>query len=202
MGAREDPARPRAPGPRPRPGGARAGGGRRAVGAVEEDAGGRVGGAGVCLCGGGLRAIGFTGREGGAELAVPAETAAGAELIVVRPARGCWPARVARPRLLPGEPVHVTCERVITTFPGFPERALDSWGARAMGVDRLPPTHRGDGIRIALIDSGVSFGHPDLAGRIADGRDVVGEDDKSWREDLIGSGTHQAVLIAGRDDGS
>src|SRR5260370_1273518 len=40
------------------------------------------------------------------------------------------------------------------------------------------------------------------AGRIADGRDVVGEDDKSWREDLIGSGTHQAVLIAGRDDGS
>jgi subtilisin family serine protease len=43
---------------------------------------------------------------------------------------------------------------------------------------------------------------PTFAGRIADGRDVVGEDDKSWREDPIGTGTHQAVLIAGRDDGS
>jgi subtilisin len=170
--------------------------------AVDDDGGRPVEGAAVCLFGGGLPAIGFTGPDGRAELAVPAETAAGAELLVVRPARGCWPARVARPRLLAGEPVRVTCERVITTFPGFPERALVSWGARAMGFDRLPPTHRGDGIRIALIDSGVSFGHPDLAGRIADGRDVVGEDDKSWREDLIGSGTHQAVLIAGSDDGS
>jgi subtilisin family serine protease len=71
-----------------------------------------------------------------------------------------------------------------------------------MGFDRLPPTHRGDGIRIAIVDSGVAAEHPDLTGRIADGRDVVGEDDKSWREDPIGTGTHQAVLVAGRDDGS
>ncbi len=175
---------------------------QRAVVAVDDDGGRPVEGAAVCVFGGGLPAIGFTGPDGRAELAVPAGTAASAELLVVRPARGCWPARLTRPRLLPGETVHVTCERVTTTFPDFPGRALDSWGARAMGFDQLPPTHRGHGIRIALIDSGVSFGHPDLAGRIADGRDVVGEDDKSWREDLIGSGTHQAVLIAGRDDGS
>jgi subtilisin family serine protease len=169
---------------------------------VDDDGGRPVEDAAVCLFGRGLPAIGFTGPDGRVELAVPAETAAGAELLVVRPARGCWPARLSRPLLHPGEPVRVTCERVITTFPDFPERSLDSWGARAMGFDRLPPTHRGDGIRIAIIDSGAAAGHPDLAGRIADGRDVVGEDDKSWREDLIGTGTHQAVLIAGRDDGS
>jgi subtilisin family serine protease len=170
--------------------------------AVDDDGGRPVEGAAVGLFGHGLPAIGFTGPDGRAELAAPVETAVGAELLVVRPARGCWPARVSRPRLVPGEPVRISCERVITTFPDFPERALDSWGARAMGFDRLPPTHRGDGIRIALIDSGVASGHPDLANRIADGRDVVGEDDKSWREDPIGTGTHQAVLIAGRDDGS
>ena len=170
--------------------------------AVEDDGGRPVEGATVGLFGHGLPAIGFTGPDGRAELCAPVKTAAGAELLVVRPARGCWPARVSRPRLVPGEPVRISCERVITTFPDFPERALDSWGARTMGFDRLPPTHRGDGIRIALIDSGVAFGHPDLANRIADGRDVVGEDDKTWREDTIGTGTHQAVLIAGRDDGT
>jgi subtilisin len=170
--------------------------------AVDDDGGRPVPDAAVCLFGRGLPAMGFTGADGRVELAVAAETAAGAELLLVRPARGCWPARVVRPRLLPGKPVRVVCERVITTFPDFPERALDSWGARVMGFDRLPPTHRGDGIRIAIVDSGVAAGHPDLTHRIADGRDVVGEDDKSWQEDPIGTGTHQAVLIAGRDDGS
>jgi subtilisin family serine protease len=71
-----------------------------------------------------------------------------------------------------------------------------------MGFDRLPPSHRGDGVKIAVLDSGAAASHPDLTGRIADGRDVIGEDDKSWREDSIGTGTHQAVLIGGRDDGS
>ncbi len=170
--------------------------------AVDNDGGRPVPDAAVCLFGRGLPAIGFTGADGRVELAAPAETAAAAELLLVRPARGCWPARVVRPRLLPGKQVSVVCERVITTFPDFPERALDSWGARVMGFDRLPPTHRGDGIRIAIVDSGVAAEHPDLTRRIADGRDVVGEDDKSWQEDPIGTGTHQAVLIAGRDDGS
>lgn len=179
--------------------------------AVGDDGGRPVPDAAVCLFGRGLPAIGFTGADGRAELTAPAETAAAAELLLVRPARGCWPARVVRPRLLPGKlggaagsglRASVVCERVITTFPDFPEHALDSWGARVMGFGRLPPTHRGDGIRIAIIDSGVAAEHPDLIGRIADGRDVVGEDDKSWREDPIGTGTHQAVLIAGRDDGS
>jgi subtilisin len=170
--------------------------------AVGDDGGRPVPDAAVCLFGRGLPAIGFTGTDGRVELAAPAETAAAAEFLLVRPARGCWPARVVRPQLLSGKPVSVVCERVITTFPEFPERALDSWGARAMGFDRLPPTHRGDGIRIAIVDSGVAAEHPDLTRRIADGRDVVGEDDKSWREDPIGTGTHQAVLIAGRDDGS
>lgn len=174
---------------------------RRIVVAVEDDGGHSVEDAMVCLTGQGLPAIGFTGSNGRAELTVAAETAAAPELLVVHPPRGCWPARTVRPQLPPGGPVTVRCERIITTFPGFPDRPLASWGAHVMGFDMLPPNLRGQGIRIALIGSGAAAGHPDLAQRLADGRDVVGEDDKSWREDLIGTGTHQAVLIAGRDDG-
>src|SRR5215472_11277640 len=169
---------------------------------VRDDRGRPVEHAAVSVLCPGFPAIGFTAADGQAELVLPAGAAANTTVMLVRPARGCWPTRINRPGLTPGVPVAVVCHRITTTYPDFPERALDSWGARAMGFDRLPPTHRGDGIRIALIDSGVASGHPDLANRIADGRDVVGEDDKSWREDPIGTGTHQAVLIAGRDDGS
>jgi subtilisin family serine protease len=100
-------------------------------------------------------------------------------------------------------PTRLVCTRITTTFPDFPERALDSWGARVMGFGRIPPTYRGRGIRIALIDSGVAIGHPDLAGRIEHGHDLIGRDvEKGWQEDMIGTGTHHATLIAGRDDGA
>src|SRR5215472_18395933 len=174
----------------------------RVVVAVDDDGGHPVENAAVCLTGQGLPAIGFTGSNGRAELAVTAETAAAPDLLVVQPGRGCWPARVVGPHVRAGEPLSVRCERIITTFPGFPDRPLASWGAQVMGFDMLPPNLRGQGIRIALIGSGAAAGHPDLSQRLTFGRDVVGEDDKSWREDLIGTGTHQAVLIAGRDNGS
>jgi len=175
---------------------------QRVVVTVEDDGGHPVEEAAICLSGRGLPAFGFTGDDGRAELTVAAETAAAPELLVVRPARGCWPARVIRPDLVAGEPVSVRCERIVTTFPGFPDRPLSSWGAQVMGFGMLPPTHRGQGVKIAIIGSGAAATHPGLAGRLADGRDVVGEDDKTWREDLIGTGTHQAVLIGGKDDES
>jgi subtilisin family serine protease len=169
---------------------------------VEDDGGHPLNGAAVCLSGQGLPAMGFTGADGRAELTVAAETASGPELLFVRPARGCWPARVIRPHLPAGEAVTVRCDRIVTTFPGFPDRALRSWGAEVMGFGMLPPTHRGQGVKVALIGSGAAATHPDLVSRLAHGRDVVREDDKTWREDLIGTGTHQAVLIGGQDDGT
>jgi subtilisin len=175
---------------------------QRVVIVVEDDGGHPVDDAAVCLSGPGLPALGFTGADGRAELTVAAETAAGPELLVVRPARDCWPARVIRPQLSEGEPTSVRCERIVTTFPGFPGRPLSSWGSKVMGFDMLPPTHRGQGIRMAIIGSGAAANHPDLAGRLAGGRDLVGHDDETWRADPIGTGTHQAVLIAGKDDGT
>jgi subtilisin len=169
---------------------------------VRDDGGRPVEHAAVSVLCPGFPAIGFTAADGQAELVLPAGAAASATVMLVRPARGCWPTRIIRPELTPGVPVAVVCHRITTTYPDFPEHALDSWGARAMGFDRLPPTHRGSGVRVALVGSGVAEGHPDLADRIAGGRDVVGEDDKSWRRDLLGTGTHEAVLIAGRDDGA
>lgn len=146
----------------------------------------------------------FTDADGQATLTITPTTLAAAQALEVRPARSCWPAMLYQPlaqQVRDGK-VAVTCVRITTTIPDFPERALESWGARAMGFTRLPPTYRGHGARIVLIGSGATAGHPDLSGQLEHGRDILGHDEKSWQEDLIGTGTHYATLIAGRDDGT
>jgi subtilisin len=168
---------------------------------VLDDGAHPIEGATITVDDSGSPVTGFTGSNGRAEITVTPETVTSSTAIEIHPPRGCWPVRVHRPLLDQGGPVRVICTRITTTFPGFPERALDSWGARVMGFGRLPPTYRGSGVRIALIDSGVATGHPDLSGRIGHGRDLIGRDEeKGWQEDLIGTGTHHATLIAGRED--
>ncbi|WP_171075410.1 S8 family serine peptidase [Nonomuraea basaltis] len=144
----------------------------------------------------------FTAADGRAEMRLPIEVLHDAAAMIVTPPRGCWPTRVNRPRLTSDGPNVAVCTRITTTNPEFPDRPIDSWGTRVMGFDRLPPTHRGHAVRVALIDSGAAAGHPDLADRIPGGRDVIRQDDKTWQDDLVGTGTHHAVLIAGRDDGT
>jgi subtilisin family serine protease len=160
----------------------------------------------VTIVGSGLPVTGFTGPDGRAEITAAPETLITPATLEIRPPRGCWPTRVRRPLLdRDGKDgtVRVICSRITTTHPEFPERALDSWGARVMGFGALPPTYRGSGVRVALIDSGVAIGHPDLAGQVKHGRDLIGRDaEKGWQEDLVGTGTHYATLIASRDDGT
>jgi subtilisin family serine protease len=160
-------------------------------------------GAAVAIADSGFPATTFTGPDGRAEITVTPQALTAATAIEVHPPRGCWPVRVRRPLFGTADPVRVICTRITTTYPDFPERALDSWGARVMGFGWLPPTYQGSGVRVALIGSGAAIGHPDLSGQIEHGRDLIGRDEeKGWQEDLIGTGTHYATLIAGRDDGT
>jgi hypothetical protein len=144
----------------------------------------------------------LAGTDGRTEITVTPEMLAAPTAVEIHPPRGCWPVRVHRPLVNQASPTRVVCTRITTTYPEFPERALDSWGARVMGFGRLAPTYRGNGVRIALIDSGAAAGHPDLSGQLEHGRDLIGQDEKGWQEDLIGTGTHHATLIGGRDDGT
>lgn len=56
--------------------------------------------------------------------------------------------------------------------------------------------YRGDGIRIAIVDTGIDAGHADFAGRITAGASFIGGD----YSDENGHGTHVASIAAG--DGS
>lgn len=66
--------------------------------------------------------------------------------------------------------------------------ASRAWQAAALYRGTLPP------VRVAVIDSGVDAGHPDLAGRVLDGRNYVSPGLPP--ADDFGHGTHVAGLIA------
>ncbi|GIJ26061.1 serine protease [Micromonospora qiuiae] len=52
----------------------------------------------------------------------------------------------------------------------------------------------GQGVRVAVLDSGVDAAHPDLTGRVAEARNFTEEADPG---DIVGHGTHVASIIAG-----
>src|SRR5262249_48170417 len=86
-------------------------------------------------------------------------------------------------------------------YPELEQRQQYGWGQQAMRLDRLPPTFRAFGVKIALIGSGVSAEHPDLKQRVRSGMDLVHGTDEGWAKDEVGTGTHAAGVIAGADTG-
>jgi hypothetical protein len=63
---------------------------------------------------------------------------------------------------------------------------------KAIGADQLPTGIDGRGVKVAIIDTGVDYLHPDLKGKIAHKKDVTGG--KSFQYDL--HGTALAGIIA------
>jgi hypothetical protein len=70
---------------------------------------------------------------------------------------------------------------------------------------RLRPAHRwatGRGVKVAVIDTGVDYGHPDLAGRIARTGNFVAGDGGAGRGDIHGTAVAGVVAaVAGNDLG-
>lgn len=76
--------------------------------------------------------------------------------------------------------------------PGLP----DQWGLKKTGFRAAWDATRGGGARIAVVDSGVAAGHPDLSGKVVAQRDFVNED--GIADDDLGHGTHVAGIAAAR----
>ena len=75
-----------------------------------------------------------------------------------------------------------------------PVRELQ-WHLTALGIDQAHRLSQGDGVVVAVIDTGVSP-HRDLDGQLLPGKDYEGTTD--GREDLDNHGTGVAALIAAR----
>jgi subtilisin family serine protease len=68
------------------------------------------------------------------------------------------------------------------------------WGLDTIEADPAHATSTGAGAVVAVVDSGVFAGHPDLAGRLRPGRDIVQDD--ATPQDGDGHGTHVTGVIA------
>lgn len=68
------------------------------------------------------------------------------------------------------------------------------WGLFAVRADAAHTVTRGEGVTVAVIDSGADLAHPDLAARLVPGPDLV--DGDSVPADLNGHGTHVAGIVA------
>lgn len=66
--------------------------------------------------------------------------------------------------------------------------------------NKVWPVSQGEGVVVAVIDSGVLAGHQDLTGQVLAGVDLTGEQ-SDGRLDKVGHGTGMASLIAGHGHG-
>lgn len=82
---------------------------------------------------------------------------------------------------------------------GDPPPTEAPWPLRRLDPRSVWPLSRGDGVRVAVIDSGVSATHPVLKGKVLPGRDF-GLPNHAGQCDENGHGTMVAAIIAGRDD--
>ncbi|MEU0806752.1 S8 family serine peptidase [Streptomyces sp. NPDC005970] len=158
-------------------------------------------GAGVFLIGASWPVQGITGADGTARLALATETAQSLQALYVRPASGYVDRWIHRPDLSATQENLVTLTPLTKAYPGLEERQQYGWGQQAMRLDRLPPTFRGFGVKVAVIGSGVAAEHPDLKDRVRSGVDPVGGTERGWAHDAIGTGTHAAGVIAAADTG-
>ncbi|MFI9394425.1 type VII secretion-associated serine protease mycosin [Streptomyces bauhiniae] len=75
------------------------------------------------------------------------------------------------------------------------------WGLTALHLDEAWRTTQGQGVTVAVLDTGVEDDHPDLAGNVLPGKDMVGfgagPGDRAWAR----HGTAMAGIIAGHGHG-
>jgi subtilisin family serine protease len=78
-----------------------------------------------------------------------------------------------------------------------------SWGVEAVGAARpvKPGQHRmtGEGVTVAVLDTGIDKQHPAFQGVIIVPKNFTGEGEDGSVDDLVGHGTHCAGTIFGRD---
>lgn len=75
------------------------------------------------------------------------------------------------------------------------------WALDAMHTDDAWRTTKGDGITVAVLDTGVDPTHPDLAGQVLTGKDLIGFGARSGDRAWARHGTAMAGIIAGHGHG-
>ena len=157
-------------------------------------------GVGVSVAGIGFPSEGRTDKRG--EITLPVLLLPGKRprsLYVSAPSNH-WDQYLGEPDLSDGEVNIVRLQSIDETITGFPDRLRYGWGQLEIGLDRVPEALTCEGVRIAIVDSGVDTSHQ-LLHHIHRGLDLTDKAEaQGWTHDVVGSGSHSAGIIAARDD--
>jgi len=76
----------------------------------------------------------------------------------------------------------------------------NAWGVERIGAGTVHSYNKGTSIKVAIIDSGIDWNHPDLNANYRGGYDFFNGDNDPMDDN--GHGTHVAGIVAAEDDGS
>ncbi len=140
---------------------------------------------------------GVTDASGRVALSVAGESPDTIRALYVKPKSDFWSLWIPQPELTPGAVNPVQVKPISAQFSGFPDRQMLGWGQIAMGLDEIPASYDGAGVKIAIIDSGAAqLTHRNLRA-LGPGLSIVGPDPAAWTNDTIGHGSHCAGIIGG-----
>ncbi|MFF3651132.1 type VII secretion-associated serine protease mycosin [Streptomyces sp. NPDC002181] len=130
-----------------------------------------------------------------------AAPATGARPAAARPARPARPAARTRSRAAAALVLGALFAGV-GAAPAAADNIRDrQWGLTALRAEEAWGTTRGAGVTVAVLDTGVDATHPDLAGQVLEGADLIGmgagRGDRAWAR----HGTAMAGIIAGHGHG-
>ncbi len=162
-----------------------------------KEGGSPVAGATVYLIGQLLFEKGITDDNGRVSLTLFGETLETIKGLYVKPFDTYWSLWVENPELKADQDNIASIKKLTENYPGFPGRETIGWGYQAMGLDTVAEGNQGQGIKIAIIDSGLQTEHEDLHAQ--GGFDFTDSDNpkESWRIDSVRHGSHVAGIIAG-----
>ncbi|HEY0682031.1 MAG TPA: S8 family serine peptidase [Steroidobacter sp.] len=159
-----------------------------------------VEGAEVYLLGSLLPAMGVTNSSGEVTVSLIGDTPQTLRALYVKPTADFWSFYQAQPVVSTSAPNVVILKPLSESYPNFPQQQIVGWGQKAMRMDQLPPDRRGQGVKVAIIDSGAATSHEDLR-NITRGYDALdnGQGPNNWMVDTIAHGSHCAGIVAGNE---
>ena len=156
----------------------------------------------VSLFGSMLPASGVTDANGQVQLSLFGETIDSVRGLYVKPKADYW-SFYQRDPAISTEEANVVALRPLSDWPAlanYQRQKVVGWGQKAMRLDQLPGNYRGQGIRVAVIDSGVAT-TIDSLNRVRAGFDIINKKThpETWNEDTLGHGSHCAGVIGAAD---
>ena len=84
-----------------------------------------------------------------------------------------------------------------------PADYADSWSIVHIGADQSARNgNKGAGVKVAILDSGIDYNHPDLKDNYQGGYNFAYDNNDPFDDTRIGHGTHVAGIIAAKDNGT